>query len=490
MKKICCAIFVTILFASCKKDAEANTNEPSPGNTVFVAASARDSKDFKGVNWADRRDNFTDDELVLSGTLATDDYAVIQTKANGILAAFQLAGANTVRLPVNPATVSGNWWKQYKGAVDKALSLNMKVILAYWEGASSKDGLVDNSFSFWKMWDTVTTAYKANGNVYFEVFNEPHGYILNDLTSLYADFLGRYPKLPGGRILLDGTGYATDVNSIGADKRFDSCLLSYHFYAWFDETKKTTADWEQCIYSLNYPARTIVTEFGVPMTGVKDYISAPGVDREISYLQGLTNAIHESNTGSIYWPGFRTDDSYSMFILSGNGLTAGNASGLSRLQYAWHAKEIMQPSAAFTAGVWYKLINKNSSKTLDVENSSAEESAAIVQWDYTATGSQQWQLNPIENQLFSIINKNSSKSVGIEGASKDAGKNVLQQTYTSGASQQWQIIDIGFGFYKIINKNSSLLLDVNGQSTSNGGNIIQWNANGGANQQWQIVALQ
>lgn len=487
-KKCLFLITVITLLYSCKKETQKAQEIPIV-NVPFAAAVTSVSADFKGVNWADTRDNFADDELVLSGTTSGDSYATIQTKANPILAGFQSAGANTVRLPINSSTVLQSSWQQYKGAIDKASDLGMKVVLAYWEDASSKDGLVDNTFSFWKMWDTVTTAYKSKGNIYFEVFNEPHGYSLANLNTLYAQFLSRYPTMPRARVILDGAGYATDVNGVGADSRFDSCLLSFHFYTWFDSNKKTTADWEQTVNSLSYPERTIVTEFGVPMTSVKAYLAAPQTDREITYLQGMTNAMHDLAIGGIYWPGLRTGDSYSMFVLSGSGIVASNASGLSRLRYAWNKEDVTPPYASLTSGAYYKVINKNSSKSLDVNNSSVDNGGTILQWEYWGGTNQQWQFNALGNGYVSIINKNSSKALDVDSASSNAGKAIIQWTYSDSTNQQWRIIDIGFGYYKIINRKSGLSLDINGQSTENGGKAIQWYWNSGTNQQWQLTGL-
>ena len=482
-------IAITGLLYSCKKDPQKNEPIVPAGPIVFAPASSTASADFKGVNWADTRDNFADDELVLSGNAAADDYATIQTKAGTILTGFQNVGANTVRIPINPSTVLSARWKTYKGAIDKASELGMKVVIAYWEGSSSKDGLIDNTFSFWKMWDTVTTAYNAKGNVYFEVFNEPHGYNLTDLKNVYASFLSRYSRLPKARTVLDGAGYATDVNGVGDDTRFDSCLLSFHFYTWFDNNKKTTADWEQVVLSLKYPARTVVTEFGVPMTNGKNYVSAPGTDAEITYLQGMTNAMHDLQIGGIYWPGLRNGDSYGMFALSGSIIVPNNASGLSRLRYAWKAEEVAQPYASFVSTTDYKVLNKKSGKSLDVNNSSLNDGGTIIQWDYWGSNNQQWKFNALGNGYFSIVNKNSGKTLDVDSASIAAGKNIVQWGYAANTSQQWQVIDIGFGYYKIINKKSSLSLDINGQSTTNGGNAIQWHWNGGTNQQWNISGL-
>jgi endoglucanase len=180
------------------------------------------------------------------------------------------------------------------------------VILAYWEGSSSRDGLVDNTTQFSNMWQAVVTKYGNNNNVYFEIFNEPHGYSATDLNNLYANWLNTYASVPDERVLLDGVGYAQDVNAVGADSRLTGCLLSYHNYTWFDNNKTTVGDWEAAVQSINYPTRTIITEFGIPMTNGKNYLGASGTDREIAYYQGITNRAMARSIGTVYWPGLRT----------------------------------------------------------------------------------------------------------------------------------------------------------------------------------------
>jgi len=79
---------------------------------VPVAASpaAAATSDFRGVNWADQRDNFVDDTLVLGGLSTSDSYATTQAKANGILTGFQNnLGANT-----NEEIVAGIWCEVLK----------------------------------------------------------------------------------------------------------------------------------------------------------------------------------------------------------------------------------------------------------------------------------------------------------------------------------------------------------------------------------------
>lgn len=488
MKTKLTLIASAMLAFACNKE-QADLSSLKLNNSSAVVAVAVASSDFKGVNWADSRDNFADDALILSGTVSTDTYASMQTKADYILNGFIAAGANTVRMPVNPATVVSTFWSTYKGAIDKATSKNMKVLLGYWEGASSRDGLIDNTTTFWQMWDTIVANYRSNTLVYFEFFNEPHGYSAANLKTLYNTFITRYPGVPKNRFVLDGAGYSTDVNSIGADTRFDSCLFSFHDYTWFETSKTTTADWEQPVKSLAYPTRTIVTEFGTVMTDGTNYTGAPGFNVNNTYLQGMTNSLHDVGVGCVYWPGLRTGDSYSMFTATGSALTTNNTTGLTRLKYAWGTGTITPPYASFTSGTYYKVVNKNSGKALEVYNQSTANSAAIDQWDYWGGTNQQWTFNALSGNYQSIINRNSGKALDVNGASTTAGTGIIQYDYSGGTNQQWQVIDIGFGYYKVLNRNSGFSLDVNAASTANGGTVIQWNWNSGTNQQWQITAL-
>ena len=124
--------------------------------SVSVLAVAHEASaatnSFRGVNWADARDNYVDGWVIPTGLTASDSYTTVRGKADGILAGFQnLLSANTLRLPVNPQSVNSAWWASYRGAVDSALAHGMKVILSYWEADTHKDGLVDDTAA----WNTM-----------------------------------------------------------------------------------------------------------------------------------------------------------------------------------------------------------------------------------------------------------------------------------------------------------------------------------------------
>jgi hypothetical protein len=326
--------FVFLLWSCSKKDVRNNPTPPTDTTITMVPVA------MAGVNWADARDNFVDGWVIPSGLEAGDDYNTVSAKANAILSGFQtnMPGINTVRLPINPPSVLEVWWSRYTGAIDKATSKNMNVILAPWESASSRNGLVDDTTAFWKMWDTVITKYSSNSKIFFEVFNEPYGYSSSSLNDLYVQFLLRYSSVPKERILLGGTGYSDNVTAIGADSRFNGCLLALHNYAFW--ATRTLSGWEADWRNRygNYALRTVVTEFGAGMTTGKDYTGVAN-DNEVAYIQGSTNVFRSDKVSSVYWPGLRDGDSYSIQTRGGSGvnitLTTTNTSGLSRIRYGW-----------------------------------------------------------------------------------------------------------------------------------------------------------
>lgn len=329
---LCC--FVVLLYSCSKNEGLRNNNHTDTTTVTPVPVT------MCGVNWADARDNFVDGWVIPSGLEAGDDYNTVSAKANAILTGFQtnIPGLNTVRLPINPSSVFDVWWSRYTGAIDKAVSKNMNVIICPWESASSRNGQIDDTAQFWKMWDTVITKYGNTSKLFFEVFNEPYGYSLSSLSDLYVQFLSRYSSVPRERILLGGTGYSENVTAIGADSRFNGCLLALHNYAFWASRSLTgwETDWRNR-YG-NYALRTIVTEFGAGMTTGKDY-NGISSDNEVAYIQGSTNVFRTDKVSSIYWPGLRDGDSYSLQTRSGSGvnitLTTTNVSGVSRIRYGW-----------------------------------------------------------------------------------------------------------------------------------------------------------
>ncbi|QQS04502.1 MAG: carbohydrate-binding protein [Fibrobacterota bacterium] len=330
------------------KETGRSTSAVMAGMILLGSAIASGATNqFRGVNWADERDNFQSGVVYISGLSSTDTYASASVVADKIVGQFMSKlGSNSVRMPINEATAK-SYWGTYTGAIDMALTKG-RVVLCYWGKASGANPPDMNAW--WSMWSTVMAKYGKNPNFYVEVFNEPSGYSKTDLLNLYDQWLKKFPEFPRKRIILDGSGLAWGVSDVGSDKRFDSCFLAVHDYTFFAGSDMTTeTKWANHIkgYVGAYSDRTIATEWGGPMsTGSKNGItyqpmdySKPATNFFEAYIRGISQQLRDWKMGSFYWPGLRDGDWYSMTTRSGSGanivLTVSNKSGLARMQYSW-----------------------------------------------------------------------------------------------------------------------------------------------------------
>ncbi len=441
---------------------------------------------LKGVNWADARDNFVNGVLYVSGLGSSDTYSSAGTVANQVVGQlYSITGANTVRMPINEPTVS-SYWATYTGAIDTALGKG-NVILAYWAYSGGKPA---NTTTFYQMWDTVVAKYGGNANAYFEVINEPYAYSATDLDNLYNTWLSRYPSVPRGRVILDGTGYAQNVAAVGSDSRLNNTLLAVHDYSFFvsppyeDET-----DWANHIanYIGGYASRTVATEWGGPMgPGSKDGVNYNTIDYSIpsgsffaDYIRGVSSELRSLGMGSVYWPGLRDGDWYSMTSKSGTGsgikLSLVNSSGLTRLQYAW--------GIGTGGGTYVKIHNAGTGLNIDGMGRTTNGSNA-GQYAASSSYNQQW---TIENDGSYVRIRNRATGLYLDGMGRTTnGSAVGQYSGSSSTNQQWTVVTDANNV-RIKNRATGLFVDGMGRTT-NGADLGQYGDSNSTNQQWTIVA--
>jgi len=456
-------------------------------------AAAAASSQFKGVNWADQRDNYTSDPIILSGLSRSDDYSTVKVKAKSILQSFvDKTGANTVRLPVNPYSVGNDWWNSYTGAIDAASEMGLNVILGYWEGPVDpnggkpgddlKDGKVDDLKKFWKMWTTVTTKYTSNSRVYFEPMNEPFGYSLSEWSDLAAEWISAYPSIPKNRIVVGGTGYSENVTGVCADSRLNGTYLALHVYgfwktqsylAWLDEIKGRIGDCS---------SRTILDELGAPMNTGLDYNNAnPTGSLEsknfIAYFQAMTDSIRTLGIGSVYWPGLRTGDSYSLTTLTGSGtdlsLRVASPSGLDRLTWGWGSGSAVSGFRAKDASPAITAVGAR--RCLDVAGESRSNGASVTIYDCSGKENQKW--TETADKELRIYGNMCLDAVG-EGT--QPGTSVAIYNCTGGENQKWKVSSSG----TITGVQSGLCLEVPGEKTTSGTKVGLWTCSGGSHQRW------
>lgn len=310
--------------------------------SLFITLSAHafgaPASSFQGVNWADPRDNFVDGKIIPSGINADASLAEVEAQAQHILSQLKaLLQINTIRLGINPATVADrDHWAKYQTIIAQAKKLKIKVIVACWEGLSTRDGKIDNIPAFQKMWAQVLRDFSKSEHVHFEIFNEPYGYSESEWRAIATTWLNRaLPQMPDrSRIFISGTGYNEWLGHVGADETFKGCHLSFHLYSWFGEKHRTREGWEKEIKERIGQAnahRTIVTEWGASMKSTpQDFFEESKLSERSktrAFIIAMAGVIHEWNMGSIYWPGLREGDQFSLTSQEDGKLKITNRSG-------------------------------------------------------------------------------------------------------------------------------------------------------------------
>ncbi|SKC54198.1 RICIN domain-containing protein [Ohtaekwangia koreensis] len=136
----------------------------------------------------------------------------------------------------------------------------------------------------------------------------------------------------------------------------------------------------------------------------------------------------------------------------------------------------------------YRIIARNSGKSMDVASNSTANGANVQQWSYNGGNNQQWTLTYLGNNQYQIIGVGSGKSLDIASNSTADGANVQIWPYSGGNNQRFTITTTSGGYFRITPVHSGKALEIAGNSSADGGNVQQWTYSGGNNQQWQFVA--
>ncbi|SEU24491.1 glycoside hydrolase family 97 catalytic domain-containing protein [Stigmatella erecta] len=154
------------------------------------------------------------------------------------------------------------------------------------------------------------------------------------------------------------------------------------------------------------------------------------------------------------------------------------------------AIRITSQSVPVVPSALYKIINRQSGKALAVQNASRSDGAAVIQWAYVdSTTNDEWRLVDAGGGYYGLLNRNSGRTLDVYDASAAAGAKLIQYTSRGSANQQWQLTDVGGGYVRIVSRHSGMVLDVESASLADGANVIQWPWSGDANQQWQLVQV-
>ena len=137
----------------------------------------------------------------------------------------------------------------------------------------------------------------------------------------------------------------------------------------------------------------------------------------------------------------------------------------------------------------YVLVNRTSSKALDVFGKATTDGARLTQWARNDGTNQQWQFVSSGDGYYRIRSRLSGKVLDVANFSTADGGSIVQWADGNGTNQQWRLQDTTNGYVTLINRNSGKALEVQNASTADGANIVQYSSWGGNNQQWQLARV-
>jgi hypothetical protein len=144
----------------------------------------------------------------------------------------------------------------------------------------------------------------------------------------------------------------------------------------------------------------------------------------------------------------------------------------------------------------YQLVARHSSRCLDVADGATGDGAPFRQLYCDTATAARFQLLPtslgsqqVTEGIYTVQPVHSDKCMDVAGANHSSGADVYQfNCNPAQPSQQWQLVTLGSGGYKLVNLNSGKVLEVAGGSTADGANVQQGDENGGNAQQWRLVS--
>ena len=242
---------------------------------------------------------------------------------------------NSMRLPINVQTANNPASLQkLKSYIDQFPGKNAIICMFDTLTGSQTghgDGRPNDLNAMGVAWKKIHAVFSSYSNVCYEIFNEPFGYNKNNPVGYVNDMkrIISLGGLPNSKCILDGMGYADDINLVAAGGWTGD--LAYHFYpTWSnDHSQEAYSNMAQAALG-SWGQKTWVTEFGAnlgwtsqygyPNSCYETYLDGnQAASADVNCLRGLDDALRvlEANghgvKGTFYWHGWNNGDTYNFW---------------------------------------------------------------------------------------------------------------------------------------------------------------------------------
>ena len=138
---------------------------------------------------------------------------------------------------------------------------------------------------------------------------------------------------------------------------------------------------------------------------------------------------------------------------------------------------------------YYRIVNYQSKKTIDVVAGLSSDGANIQIWDNNNSCAQKWSILKNDN-YYTFISACSNKVIDLEAGLAMNGQNIQLYGANDTKAQQWLLKEIDVikdGEYEIASVlDDNKVIDINANQNLNGTNIQIWESNGTVAQKWNI----
>ncbi|MEH0153304.1 carbohydrate-binding protein [Limibacter armeniacum] len=202
----------------------------------------------------------------------------------------------------------------------------------------------------------------------------------------------------------------------------------------------------------------------------------------------LIGTLSTNNTG-----GWQSWETRSVNVSGASGvqnlyLVFNGGSGIANLN--WFKFNATPTSSGIISGATYRLVNRLSGKSLDVQDVSTANGARIQQWDWSSGQNQQWIVTSVGGGYYSLSALHSGKALDVVDVSQANGAEIQQWDWSSGDNQKWQFVDAGSGYFRLRVLHSNKVLDIENNSTANGAKVVQWTeSTSDQGQQWTLELI-
>jgi serine/threonine protein kinase len=134
----------------------------------------------------------------------------------------------------------------------------------------------------------------------------------------------------------------------------------------------------------------------------------------------------------------------------------------------------------------YKLVNRQSSKVVEVEGRSKDEGRKVQQFGYTGQPNAQWNITAQGNGYYLLVGVDSGKALTVPKGQTEDLTGLQQATVNKGPAQRWKIEKVEGNFFKLTAESSGKALTAAGAFQAGGNTIVQSTFTGAPEQQWRI----